>query len=93
MTRYERECCESWGVTSSLDTPGDANLFIDNADSELLDATKAKTYRTGAAKLLFLAKRARPDILTATSVCCSKVTKPGEGFQVPLRHSWTRIAI
>jgi hypothetical protein len=76
MTRYERECCESWGVTASLDTPGDINLFIDDADSELLDATKAKTYHTGAAKLLFLAKRARPDILTATSVCCSKVTKP-----------------
>jgi hypothetical protein len=76
MTRYERECCESWGVTASLDTPGDTNLFIDDADSDLLDITKAKTYHTGAAKLLFLAKRARPDILTATSVCCSKVTKP-----------------
>ena len=76
MTRYERECCESWGVTASLDTPGDVNLFTDDADSELLDTVKCKTYHTGAAKLLFLAKRARPDILTATSVCCSKVTKP-----------------
>jgi hypothetical protein len=29
MTRYERECCESWGVTASLDTPGDVNLLTD----------------------------------------------------------------
>jgi hypothetical protein len=76
MTRYERECFESWGVTASLDTPGDANLFSDDASSESLDTTKSKEFYTGAAKLLFLAKRARPDILTATSVCCSRVTKP-----------------
>jgi hypothetical protein len=84
MTRYERECCESWGVIASLDTPGDVNLFTNDADSELLDATKAKTYHTGAAKLLFLAKRAKLDILTATSVCCSKVTKP-------MQQDWKRL--
>ena len=76
MTRYERECCTAWGVVASLDTPGDNNLFVDDDLSELLSDDKKKNFHTGAAKLLFLAKRTRPDVLTATSVCCGRVTKP-----------------
>jgi hypothetical protein len=69
---------------SSVDTPADTNLFLDDPTSEPLEPGIAKDFHTGAAKLLFLAKRARPDILTATSICCSHVTKPS-------KQDWKRL--
>jgi hypothetical protein len=78
MYRYTIEACESWGATSGISTPGDNNLFKDDESSTPLEGGKAKTYHTGAAKLLFLSKRARPDILTPVSVCCGHVNAPKE---------------
>ena len=59
-------------------------FFTDDDKSVLLSSEKIKTYHTGAAKLLFLAKRARPDILTAVSVCCGHVNAPTE-------QDWVRL--
>ena len=84
MCRFEREAWESWGVTAAISTPAEGTLFNDDLDSMLLPADRAKTYHTGAAKLLFLAKRSRPDILTAVSVCCGHVNAPRE-------QDWSRL--
>jgi hypothetical protein len=45
-------------------------------DSPGLDDEGKQRFHTIMAKLLYLAKRARPDILTATSFICTRVKQP-----------------
>ena len=52
------------------------NLFDVDKDSPLLTADKAQSFYTIVAKLLFLAKRGCPDILTAIAFLTTCVTKP-----------------
>jgi hypothetical protein len=56
--------------------PGGRETFQVIADSEGLNKEDAEWYHTITAKLLYLAKRARPDILTVVSFLCTRVTKP-----------------
>jgi hypothetical protein len=55
--------------------------YFNPMESEALDKTAQKKFHTIVAKLLYLAKRARPDILTATSFLCTRVTKPTKSYQ------------
>ena len=59
-------------------TPASNHLFEVNPDSAnmQLDATTADFFHHNAAKLLFLCKRARPDIQTAISFLCTRVKGP-----------------
>ena len=43
--------------------------------SPLLAEKMRRLFHTNVAKLLYLTKRARPDILTATGFLCTRVTK------------------
>jgi hypothetical protein len=45
-------------------TPRNHSLFIVNKESQLLDENERKYFHSTTAKLLYLAKRTRPDILT-----------------------------
>jgi hypothetical protein len=56
--------------------PGGRETFAMTSGSDELGAEKASWYHTITAKLLYLAKRARPDILTVVSFLCTRVTKP-----------------
>jgi hypothetical protein len=47
--------------------PGGRNVFSVDKDSALLSAEEASYFHTVTAMLLYLAKRARPDILTVIS--------------------------
>ena len=59
------------------DTPAIKECFQTKpADSPLLSADARKQFHTIVAKLLYLAKRARPDILTITSFLCTRVKSP-----------------
>jgi hypothetical protein len=51
-------------------------IQVKNKSPEYLTLEKANLILTMVAKLLFLAKRARPDILTAVSFLCTRVKKP-----------------
>jgi hypothetical protein len=53
-------------------------------ESPKLDVTGQKTFHTIVAKLLYLAKQARPDILTATSFLCTRVKEPTKNDQQKL---------
>jgi hypothetical protein len=55
-----------------------------SASSTALDVDGQKKFHTVVAKLLYLAKRAHPDILTAVSFLCTKVTKPTKEDQKKL---------
>jgi hypothetical protein len=59
-----------------MSTPGGREMFQVALKSELLDEEKSGWYHTVIAKLLYLAKRAHPDILTVVSFLCTRVTKP-----------------
>lgn len=53
-------------------------------ESSALDTQGQKTFHTIMAKLLYLAKQARPDILTATSFLCTRVKQPTKNDQKKL---------
>jgi hypothetical protein len=78
MCRFEHETCLVWGAIAAISAPAESSLFVDDPESQLLPPVHGKLFHACAAKLLFLVKRARQDILTAISVCCGHVTKPRE---------------
>jgi hypothetical protein len=58
-------------------TPEASHLFqVNNKSPGYLTMEKTNLFHTMVAKLLFLAKRAQPDILTAVSFLCTRVKKP-----------------
>jgi hypothetical protein len=58
-------------------TPAASHLFdVNNEDPNKLDEDEAIMFHHNVAKLLFLCKRARPDIQTAVSFLCTRVKSP-----------------
>jgi hypothetical protein len=57
-------------------TPAGAHLFQVNDKADILDDKTSDLYHHLVAKLLYLCKRARPDIMTATAFLTTKVSKP-----------------
>jgi hypothetical protein len=54
-------------------SPGTKNMFIVESKSKVLSEKVRKGFHSKTAKLLYLAKRARPDILTAVTFLCTRV--------------------
>ena len=68
MRRYETELLEYCEVTEGpVVCPKLSDMFV-TVDSTQLDSMQAKHFHTVVAKLLYLAKRVRPDILTVGRV-------------------------
>jgi hypothetical protein len=60
-------------------SPGHQTIFVLNDDSPELDSKSQKKFHSTVAKLLYLSKRARPDILTIVSfLSATVVEKPTE---------------
>jgi len=79
MPGYVNDVLENLEDTKEVSTPATATLFDieqDEARAPLLPRKEAKVFHTMVAKLLYLAKRARPDILTAVSFLTSRVQSP-----------------
>ena len=57
-------------------TPAAGHLFTTNAEAQKLCEDQASEYHHHVAKLLYLAKRMRPDLLLAVSYLCTRVTAP-----------------
>jgi hypothetical protein len=69
------------GVPDDMDneaaTPAPNHLFeVNEDDPEKLDEDKAITFHHNVAKLLFLCKRARPDIQAPVAFLCTRVKDP-----------------
>ena len=60
-------------MNSKAVTPASSILFDVNSNAEKLDDEKAVTFHHLTAKLLYLSKRARPDIQTAVAFLCTRV--------------------
>ena len=54
----------------------DQNLFDIDESAASLDLERSDHFRTMSAKLLYLAPRGRPDIMTAVSFLCTRVQQP-----------------
>jgi hypothetical protein len=70
-----KEYCNIAGVVA---TPATNDLFNEKENSPQLDCSEKEFYHTLTAKLLYLGKRVRPDILTAVSYLVKKVQSPSE---------------
>jgi hypothetical protein len=66
--------------------PGMSNVFQVDKDSVLLEAEEASVFHMITTKLLYLAKRARPDILTVIRFLCTQVTGPTVEDKTKLDH-------
>jgi len=75
MSKYSNEIVIASGVEGISTSPASPELFKDESDMLLTDADK-KSFHTAVAKLLYLAKKLRPDILTAVSHLASRVNMP-----------------
>ena len=65
-------------------TPAADHLFTVNPEATKLNTADADTFHRTVAKLLFAAKRARPDIQTAIAFLCTRVKQPDEDDQKKL---------
>jgi hypothetical protein len=54
-------------------SPGTKNMFIVKSNSKALQEEVRKSFHSKTAKLLYLAKQARPDILTAVTFLCTRL--------------------
>ena len=75
MTAYIEECLTWAKVAGVAITPAEPDLFEVDESSPAVDKSRREDFHTGAAKLLYLAKRCRADILPAVSFLCSRVSK------------------
>jgi len=57
-------------------TPAGTDLFDIDESAASLDLEKSDHFWTMSAKLLYLAPRGRPDIMTAVSFLCTRVQQP-----------------
>jgi hypothetical protein len=72
MNSCVRDIIEGSGVTISGKTPATDNLF-EIRESEMLHETEKKWFHTYVAKMLYLAKRVRPECLAAVSFLSTRV--------------------
>ncbi len=84
MNKYVEGCLEEFELDNAelkiVNTPATDNLFRIRNEEEMLLLNKEKKvqFHSTVAKLLFLAKRGRPDILLAVSFLTTRVKAPDE---------------
>ena len=78
MAGYVQEVLRKYGVTERYKTPATDNLFTSDTDSPLLSREKQELFHSSVMTLHYLAKRTRPDLLTAVSWCATRVLRPTE---------------
>ena len=59
---------------TSPSTPAAKHLFMSNDDSEALDDCQKQAFHSIVAKLLYVAKQARPDIKPTIAFLCTRVS-------------------
>jgi len=65
-------------VTGKAETPAGMNLFSIDTMSKLLNEEEKKKFHSTTAKLLYIAKRTRPDVLLAVNFLTTRVQNPTE---------------
>lgn len=78
MEGFTAELLKLFPVQGIASTPASNSLFVVSNEPNvvLLDEREKKIFHSVVAKLLYLAKRSRPDILTSVSFLATRVTAP-----------------
>ena len=76
MPKYVEDAISGLKSASPADTPAGLDLFAVNDSAELLGISAREDFHSRVAKLLYLAKRTRPDILLPINFLCTRVLKP-----------------
>ena len=82
---YMSDLVKEYGESTPMSTPTDENLFHVR-ESPLLSVSDAKKFHPFVAKLLYLSKRTRPDILTLAAFLTTRVQSPTEDDRAKLRY-------
>jgi histone deacetylase 1/2 len=85
MRGYVEQLLSSLDVQGTVNTPASLRLF-DIRESQLLEGCEKERFHSVVAKLLYLAKRARPDILTAVAFLATRVNAPTVDDQAKLHR-------
>ena len=86
MASYLKGLLDELVVTGTVTTPATVNLFMVNKGSPKLSPIQAKKFHTVVAKLLYLAKRARVDVLLAVAFLSTRVKSPTMEDQTKLER-------
>ena len=86
MPKYVQEILEESGVTGSASSPATHNLFDVVENSHLLPEAERQNFHSKVAKLRFVAKRTRPDLLPLISFLTTRVLHATEEDQDKLRR-------
>ena len=78
MEGYVKDIISNFQVIKKKSTPATDDLFLIDANSPSLLKSKRKSFHSCVMTLHYLAKRTRPDILTAVSFCATRVLSPTE---------------
>lgn len=78
MEGYTKELLKLCDITQKSKTPANNDLYKVDATSKLLASDKKEQFHTRVAKLLYMAKRTRPDILLTCNVLATRVNMPTE---------------
>ena len=91
MLDYIEECLEVFDKAApdesgTKSSAAPSNLFLVRTDSRKLSSSKAETFHSIVAKMLFATKRARPDTGTAISYLTTRVREPNRDDWRKLTH-------
>jgi hypothetical protein len=78
MQRFVEEFVNDYPGDKIVTSPSNGDLFNIEDKDKLVNELERKSFHTTVAKLLYLAKRIRPDILLTVSFLCTRVTKATE---------------
>jgi hypothetical protein len=84
MSHYTQQLLLEFKKLREYSTPAVKECFQSMTSGVVLDIDEKRKFHTIVAKLLYLAKRVRPDILTATSFLCTRVKQPTKADQQKL---------
>ncbi|CAM9111465.1 unnamed protein product, partial [Ectocarpus fasciculatus] len=76
MIEYLKNVLKFAEIDGTAATPATSKLFEVSDDAAKLNRKEAKKFHTIVAKLLYMSKRTRIDIMTAVSFLCTRVREP-----------------
>jgi len=92
MIGYLDKMLEGRQTGKKVSTPASDELFTIDELAQRLSAPESKVFHSDVAKLLYVAKRTRLEILTVVSFLCSRVSQPGTDDQAKLQRLFDYLA-
>jgi hypothetical protein len=86
MQGFVEEFVADYPGDKVVSSPSNGDLFTTEDTDVIVEETDRKSFHTVVAKLLYLGKRIRPDILLTVSFLCTRVTKVTERDMIKLKR-------